>query len=260
MEREDGGAPAANPAEALQTLQASHRAQSHVDFRHVHPSWLERAGQDESPAVRRLLASAAAVAGADPQVAGWVRALATERLVGGEPVSSGDPPVIVALAGLSRRDGVRLASAIGRAKLALAELPALETADPIAERAAWYRERLRLGLGGETEKLRQWARSEVERADRVASSPRRAREYLGMTTLARLLSACEPFRVRWALQHLPYPLAKRFRALMAAPGQDRPVLRQVEEVILRSAWERLDLEHRVGLPYPGPAARPSDVH
>ena len=98
--------------------------------------------QDESPAVRRFLAlhgpaqlTAAAREGPgrgveavksqdpDPAVAGWVLSLATERLVGGEPVRSDEPPMIVALAALSSRELYRLCYATGQAKIVLAGDP-----------------------------------------------------------------------------------------------------------------------------------------
>jgi len=56
----------------------------------------------------------------DPAVAGWVPSLSTERLVGGEPVRSDEPPVIVALAALSSRELYRLSHATGQAKAVLA--------------------------------------------------------------------------------------------------------------------------------------------
>lgn len=244
------------PDAALRALERSHRLQAHVDCTRVHPSWLVRAGQEETPALRGLFAGHGISPDAAPEIAGWAQALATERLVGGEPVTRLDPPPIVAIGGLSPRSAFRLADAAGRAKLALADGPARAPSDPRPERARWFLERLVPRLGGDEEKLRQWAGRERQRAEQSTTRPAQTRAFLGMTTLARLLAACEPFRVRWALQHLPYPIAKRFRAIMSSPGQAHPLLLQIEDVVLKTAWERLALENRIDLPYPEPIARP----
>ena len=50
---------AESPVQALHLLRGSHRFQCRADPGRVHPSWFERALQDESPAVRRMLASQA---------------------------------------------------------------------------------------------------------------------------------------------------------------------------------------------------------
>lgn len=256
MAMAEEGFPTVEPEAALRALQHSHRVQAGVDRERVHPSWLDRAVLDESPAVRRSLARHDLDPDVDPEIAAWVRALATERLVGGEPANRLDSPVIMALGGLSLRSGLRLADAAGRAKLALADEASPAFPDERPGRPGWSRQRLVARLGGDEEQLRKWARRELHRAEQAETRPSRIRAYLGLTTMARLLTACEPFRVRWALQHVPYPVAKRFRAIISSPGQSHPVLLQIEDVLLRTAWERLALDGRVPLPDPDPIARP----
>ena len=145
-----------SPVQALELLRGSHRFQCRADLRQVHPSWCDRALQDESPAVRRLLAShqaGARTASAietgdpelperaldrdpDPEVASWVRVLWTERLVGGEPVCHDEPPVIIAVASLSNLERYRLCQAAGLAKMILAAgLEPLTAAGPAVQAA-----------------------------------------------------------------------------------------------------------------------------
>ena len=96
---------------------------------------------------------------------------------------------------------------------------------------------------------------------------------LGLNTLARLLAGCEPYRVRWALQHLPYPIAKRIRSLMPSTSQGdwRTTILSLEAAVLEGRpWHRLDLERgmpgripmrapedRASRAEPGPDARPA---
>ena len=40
---------------------------------------------------------------------------------------------------------------------------------------------------------------------------------IGLFTFARLLADSEPFRLRWALQHWPYPIVKLARSIMSDP-------------------------------------------
>jgi hypothetical protein len=68
---------------------------------------------------------------------------------------------------------------------------------------------------------------------------------IGLTTLARLLAVAEPFRLRWALQHWPYPIAKLIRSLMPPATSRPPELSQGETLILQTAWDRLNLEGRL---------------
>ena len=68
---------------------------------------------------------------------------------------------------------------------------------------------------------------------------------IGLFTVARLLADSEPFRLRWALQHWPYPIVKLTRSLMSDASSRTPVILRGEAQVLKSAWERLTLEGRL---------------
>ena len=205
-------------AEARDRLREAHRAEARVDLARVHPSWLARGLREESPSVRRAVVAAApepvrsrvqaellldnddlrAERPADPEVLAWACSLWTERLVGGEPRKADDPPVIAAMSGLSPRAGYRLCRYCRRNQ-ARAGRPA---------------------PGGVGQRVRGVGRPGVRR-DRPArhpfhpgreAAPARLPARIGLLTIARLLADCEPFRVRWALQHWPYAIAKLVRA------------------------------------------------
>jgi hypothetical protein len=258
---DERGPIASSPDQALRCLRDSLQAQAHPDQAHVHPSWLNRARQEESPAVQRALESEAPDRVVDAEISGWIQVLSTERLVGGEPVGLDDPPVIRAMAGLPLRGLFRLVHAIGQAKLALAEGPDDGWPRPQSDRDRheWYRESLIPQLGGDEPRLRQWAQTELQRSSSSEPDPQRGRAFLGLMTLARLLSVCEPFRARWVLQHLPYSIAKRFRSIMSSSSQISPRIVGIEEVLLKTGWERLTLERRVSLSYPAATKSLSDA-
>ena len=156
----------------------------------------------------------------DPEVRAWVLALWAERLVGGEPVRGDEPPAIVAIAGPTPIARFRLFQLAGLAKVVLADPDSTGTEGPLdGERLAWLSERL-----GPRRPTRPGLGQARPPGDRPGRQPERAqpRRCLGLATVARLLADCDPFRVRWALQHLPYPIAKRIRSLMPAPGSGPP--------------------------------------
>ena len=68
---------------------------------------------------------------------------------------------------------------------------------------------------------------------------------LGLVTFGRLLAGVEPYRARWALQHLPYGVARRIRPLIQAGGEAQGV---AERQILRIAWECLIDEGQIRSP------------
>ena len=119
-------------------------------------------------------------------------------------------------------------------------------------------------LGGRLKSLdaraHEWARREVAEKAGAAFSPRRQLALMGLATLARLLADCDPFRTRWTLQHLPYPIAKRIRSLMPSPQRRSIGVSSLESLLLKTAWERLNLEHRVTLEHPDSHARDRDVY
>jgi hypothetical protein len=265
-----GGTNAPDPEVARAALRTEHAAEARTDFLRVHPSWWVRGLQDESPAVQRAVAwhgppqvRAALQRGlflADdeirptrpphPLALRWALNLWPERLVGGPPSRPDDPPVIVALSGLHRAARYRLLVTVGLAKLAIALGPS-ETAAGIlgraslppsqAERVAHFQT-----LWGEPDsRLVHLARIDLGTAKRAGDwlVPR-----LGLITAARLLSVSEPHRVRWALQHIPYSVAKYVRSRMglANPLLSAAALIAWEERVVEMASQRLRAESRPG--------------
>jgi hypothetical protein len=265
-------APAGGPtaaSQALERLRLLHRASARVDLCRVHPSWLVRALREESPTVQRLVAASAASFTRDqlqsgllldsqdliserapaPDIVSWVMALWTERLVGGETERADDPPAIILLSQVSPRSGYRVCWMVGLCKLILAgQQERRDVKAPTHARREWLGGRL-AAVDGDCQEL---AKRDVE-ASRSSGLPlRRQPARIGLTTIARLLSASEPFRVRWALQHWPYPIAKLIRALMPPAPIGPTALFAGELLILRTAWERLNLEGRLALEWPLP--------
>jgi hypothetical protein len=183
---------------------------------------------------------------ADPEAVAWALALWAERLVGDVPGLRGDPPVVVALASLRPRDLLRLIKTCGVAKLAFAM--ARNAPDESIARFATL-DRVRFGyfrrhVGAAEARLAELARLDVE----VLQGHRRhGLARLGLVTIGRLIAEVEPYRARWALQHLPYPIAKLTRSLGAMPsGRKSPIA--WEAWVLDAAWSRLDNEGwKVGL-------------
>jgi hypothetical protein len=243
---------------AVEWLRWMQRAEATIDLARVHPTWLVRALQDESPAVRAVVAAhgpavvrRALLASGDlpepdrpphPEVLAWVSALWTERLVGGAVECADDAPAIVALSRTTRPECYRLWRASGLVKAVLA----LGTAGAPANFADWVVAR----LGTPPAETRDWARRDFEMIAKARVEDRRRMPLLGLVTLARLLADCEPFRARWALQHLPYPIVKRIRSLMPAASRRVEAVSRLESLILRAAWDRLIGEARIAIPFP----------
>jgi hypothetical protein len=247
-----------------------HESSARVEVARVHPSWWVRALTDESPAVQRAVAAALPESvrhpvqagllldsqdlrserSAAPEALAWVLGLWAERLVGGEAERADDPPAIIALSRLSPRAGYGLCRFAGFCKLLLAgRQPPGDGARPARrQRWDWLRDR----LAPARPDFQAQARHEVQAgvSSRIASRHHPAR--LGLNTFGRLLAGCEPFRVRWALQHWPYPMAKLTRALMAAAAAS-PLEQEGESLVLKTAWDRLTLEGRLPISWPVPA-------
>ena len=253
------------PELAWQSLLSDHQSSSRFDPRRVHPSWFVRVLEAESPAVRRLILDqapepirgrlVAASSGeeapqstftANPEVAAWALTLWSERLVGDVGECPDDPPVILALSRLSFRNLVRLARAVGQAKHAFS----IEGDGPIDLDEALTRmfasDRVRIGyfrrmIGRADPRL-----VPIARADLAASPAHRLRKHaaLGLITVARLLKATNHRRGRWAIQHLPYPIAKQVKAIdggdsVASNGLPLRAIRAWEAWIFEAAWARL---------------------
>lgn len=243
---------------AVDALRAEHAAQAKPDLARIHPSWFVRALKDESPAVQRVV-----VANAGPALAAilkqglglsardlerdasphadalnWALTLWTERLIGDRLERDDDPPAIVALTRLGPREGVRLIRCVGLAKCAVAgsDVPVLRQLD--FERLRHFEDR----LAHIDREARELAKRDVAG---ISRSRRHLLLRLGMVTVARLLEEAEPYRVRWALQHLPYAAAKFTRSIMSTVGRRDPVLLGWESELLRAAWDRLRAEGRI---------------
>ncbi len=248
-------APPAGPVEILREARA---AQNAPDPRRVHPTWYIRALQDESPAVRRVVVAAAdgplraALVVAldlsdadltpdrppDPGARDVALTLWTERLVGDVPPRESDPPAILALATLGPVALYRLLRLCGLAKQALAgdDAPSRRV---MIERAAALCDRLAGPLDARLVQLvrRDWEAATTFGRHRLAGT--------GLATLGRLLARAEPYRVRWALQHVAYPVAKRLRVAASRPEASVRVVQALEARVLDAAWGRLREEARL---------------
>jgi hypothetical protein len=267
-DRASRGAGFREPAAALERLERMHRASARVELSEVHPSWLIRALREESPAVQRIVVASfpervrhslqgellldsddiQSERAASPECREWVLGLWTERLVGGERERPDDPPAVIAMSGLSPRAGYGLCRAAGVGKMMLAgQTPGWGR--PSQERRArweWLHGRLAATDG----EFQAQVRRDVQ-AVAAAKVPRRHHAArLGLVTFARLLADCEPFRLRWALQHWPYPIAKLIRSLLPAGLKHAPALLRGESLVLKTAWDRLSLEGRLAMDWP----------
>jgi hypothetical protein len=256
-------------ARSLDRLRRMHVASVCAELGRVHPSWLVRALREESPSVQRLVAASvpgslknsiqagllldgediASERPVHPIVREWVMGLWTERLLGDEPTRADDPPALVAVCGLSARAAYRLCRMAGLGKMLLAaEKPGkgrLFESQP--KRAQWLNDR----LSGSESEFQTAARTDVQSIIRSKLPRRLHAARIGLFTFARLLADSEPFRLRWALQHWPYPTVKLVRSIMSStPNRAKAVLRG-ETGLLKTAWERLTLEGRLAEPWPG---------
>jgi hypothetical protein len=253
-----------------------HRATASVDMERVHSSWLVRALQEESASVQRLVTASLAEtirhrvqAGllldsrdltserpASSEVASWVMALWTERLVGDEPERPDDPPALFVLVRLTPSAGYRVCRMAGFCKLVLAsELSQNHPTPGGRARFTWLADR----LANADEQLRALAERDVTlcRSSKTPLHHQPAR--IGLTTVARLLAEIEPFRLRWALQHWPYPIAKLIRSVLSLSTSSLASVAEAESTILRIAWDRLNLEGRLAPGWPAAYASASGI-
>ena len=222
---------AAHADAAPDLLRAEHAASIRFDPARVHPSWFARAIREESPAVRRAVLAHApapirrAIAGSPtdddggrpphPAALACALALWAERLVGGPPATDDDAPAVIVLTRLGSPTLARVLRYTALAKLAYA-VGGLELGETLGLKPG---DRARLdGFRG------RWSDVDpplvrVARADLDAGGhgSGRALPRLGLVTAGRLLRDVDPHRARWALQHLPYGVAKSIRRWMQ-PG------------------------------------------
>lgn len=255
-----------DPRSALNQLQREQAAQARPDLARVHVSWWVRALREEPRSVRSTvvthlpggLADALRVElrlgpddhGADrpaaPVALRAVLALWSERLIGDLPERDDDPPVIVALTRFDAPLVLRLVRALGLAKWGLHGSSHAELSPDDLPRL----ERLQ-GLLGDVEiHFAQIVARDIE-AIGQDDTRAEARARLGLSTVARLLAPADPYRVRWALQHLPYGTAKVIRAGMAPAGglASARMLARWENGILRAAWSLLHAEGWINEPW-----------
>lgn len=247
------------PPEPLELLHDARSAQHGPDPARVHPSWYVRALQDESPAVRRVVAAATAeplrsilIRGLDldpadlatdhpgePEAHRIASALWTERLVGDLPHRDDDPPAIEALATLGPVGLYRLLRLCGLARRSILPGATIDARHRVmAERLATLRASI---VGPIDPRLVQvlaneWLATESLGRHRLAG--------FGLTTLGRLLNRADPYRVRWALQHIPYPIAKRLRIAASRPEASVRQVLALEGRVLDAARNRLREEGR----------------
>jgi len=268
-DRESREADAGEPARALDRLRRMHQTSARVELGRVHPSWFVRALLEESPAVQRIVAASfpeslrhrvqadllldsqdlvSERAGA-PEVLSWALGLWTERLVGGEPELPDDPPVLIALTRFSPRAGYGLCRLAGLGKLALAgQTPSSNRPRP-SHRARWEWLHSRLAAAGS--EFQAAVREDVQAVVSSKTPYRHQAARIGLLTFARLLAECELFRLRWALQHWPYPIAKLTRSLIPFAAGRSSFLSDGESLVLKTAWDRLTLEGRLSMSWPG---------
>jgi hypothetical protein len=254
------------PDSAWASLRSDHEASARPDPSRVHPSWFVRALKVESPSVRLAVAANAPSPlrevlrrglgidpgdlvpdrSPDPEALGWALALWSERLVGDVSQVDADPPVVVALSSLGSRELARLVKVCGLVKHAFAiegSRPA-----PVDESIARFTplDRVRVGffrrhIGVADPRLVPLARLDLRA---IEGDRRRAHGRVGLLTFARLLATVEPHRARWALQHIPYPLANWMRVKEAPPISPK-ALQTWESWVLEAAWSRLFAEGRL---------------
>ena len=247
---------------AFSRLQEEHAAQARPDLSRVHPSLRLRALKEEAcVSVRLAVVAALPEALREPLYAGLhiepdhlspsrefgprrdpraVMALWTERLVGDIPERPGEPRVIAALTRFDAGSTARLIHIAGLAKWSLTDVKPPEMKPKDRERYVLFR----AAMGAADSRFHEVAYRDVESIDKESPRPEAA---LGMITFARLLNAADPHRVRWALQHLPYPTAKSLRLLMGPTARKAPNLARWESDILRAAWDVLQVEGRISI-------------
>jgi hypothetical protein len=247
---------------ALDRLRREHAAQARPDLSRVHVSWWVRALKDEPLAVRRAVAAnlPPALAGAlrdglalppddlrsdHPALPGALEsavALWTVRLVGDLPWRDDDPPAIAALSLFDSGTVARFFRMTGLAKWSISSraLPESDKDDQ------GQLDPLRALLAEIDPRFVSIATREV---GAIGAGETHPVVRIGMTSFARLLQGADPYRVRWALQHLPYPTAKALRGLMGTAGRSSPLLVRCETEVLRAAWTRLHQAGRVSDPW-----------
>ncbi|MEW4570003.1 hypothetical protein AB1L88_19230 [Tautonia sp. JC769] len=253
------------PASARDRLAIDHAAEARPDPFRIHPSWWVRALRRESPSIRQAViahapdpvgpalrrafadapdAEVVATYPPDPEALAWALTLAGERFVGGPIRRDDDPPIVRVIAALDTRGYARILTALGLARLSYAE-----QYDAVRARDRARLQALRPSLPAPRPELVDLAFAElaalrVEARDNpVHNLPAR----LGLSSLGRLLAEVAPHRARWALQHLPYHLARSLHTFMNPERFPLPPadLMAWESDLLRAAIVLLAREGRI---------------
>ena len=231
----------------IAALRLAHEAQISPNPAHVDLSWYVRALQEEAPSVQRVVVgsideplrtilinslhlSASDLRPdhpADPAAQRVALALWTERLIGDMPTGPDDPPAVVAIAGLARRQLYRLHRLIGLEKLATLPDSAHERPRRLPDPHPQTGDPRLIKLASN-----DWAAARDFGRHAIAA--------LAFVTFGRLLGQVDPHRLRWTLQHLPYPIAKRVRAAASHPSASVPAVIEWEARFLDAALLRLD--------------------
>lgn len=248
-----------SPEEARDQIRREHQAQRHPDWSRIHPSWWLRALKNESLAVqlavtahapesiRQPLQTGLGLSEEDlqsrgtpqPEALNAALALWAERLVRDWP-DRNDPPVIVALTQLDLPEISRLTAAVGLAKWALSG------SNGFASISQSHAQTLRVAVQTAFEaidpNLKTQAQLDLAQFGQVGQDKLGS---IGLITFARLLETCEPYRVRWALQHLPYSVAKLLRTQMTRAKSSAPAMVGWESDLLQFVWDHLRDEGRI---------------
>lgn len=245
--------------EAQDRVRREHQAQRQPDWSRIHPSWWLRALKNESPAVQRVVVAHApqsireplqtglglsdedlrAFKSPHPEALSVALTLWSERLVGDWP-DRDDPPVIVALTQLDLGDLTRLIAAVGLAKWTLAGSEG-EASKPHSQSRA-IQLAVRTAFATIDPQFKSQAQLDLVHFRQVDQDKLGS---IGLLTFARLLEASEPYRMRWALQHLPYSVAKLLRARMSRTKPSDPTLVSWETQLLQFVWDRLREDGRI---------------
>jgi len=173
----------------------------------------------------------------DPDALRWALGLWDERIVGDLPERPEDPPVILALSRLDLWEIVALARASGLAKRALAA----HNSPPLGARARDRFDHFQRHWGERNRSSLADARRSFH-AELKGRHQKRGWGRLGLVTFGCLLARAEPYRARWALQHLPYSVGRRIRPAIRDRGESQSYW---EGEVLRVAWERLVAEGQI---------------
>lgn len=250
------------PDSARESLRCEHEAQARPDLASVHVSWWVRALADEPDSVRKTVIANLPPAIADalrsgleygecdlaadrpPHPAALSAALSLwhARLIGDLDARGNDAPVVRAITQLDAPTLARLIQATGLAKWSVTPQPPPIEEEDDARRLAVLKQE----LSTLDPRYLPVAMRDVE-SIRPSESRRLMRA--GLIVFARLLSTVDPYRARWALQHIPYNTARAIRPLMKPLSGRAPLVARWESIVFRAAWTVLHHEGRIHEPW-----------